>query len=155
MKKFKIAIVALLACMSLSAQAEELEKGFKGIAEVGYVVGMNGATGAVVGDIALGGQINKYLFLGAGAGFDYFHKAEVKALPIFADVRGYVPLEGSWTPYLDLRGGYAVIDASDYYLSFTAGIRKNLGEKSGLTLGTGYQRIGTLGSWAIKVGIEF
>ncbi|MDR2474137.1 MAG: hypothetical protein LBD53_11390 [Tannerella sp.] len=162
--------------------------GYKGTFDAGYnlPVGGTGEQGSVEINTSHGYQINKHLFVGAGAGLHiywarnpkmketnsfpqyvgdsipkaggggYVIKPDEKVtwmravdssymtLPIFLDVRGYLPLSNSSiTPFAMLRVGYA-FNLSDgfsgmgIYMNPAVGVKYNISPKIGVTMSLGY-----------------
>lgn len=137
--------------------------GFRGAVEFGYVAGdLKGPELT----FSLGGQINPYLFIGAGSGLQYLTDLEKACIPVFADIKGYL-LKGSITPYVSLKIGYkfplyAGLDGG-FYCSPTVGVRAMTTNRSAIILGIGFssQKIQnwrysfTGNGFTIKLGYEF
>lgn len=146
---------------------EKINPGLRGIIEAGYTAGNNNC-GRFEFTPALGYRINSYLFLGAGAGLNYYTTSDVLMLPMYGDIRGFLPLESSIHPYLDIKPGYSFhlsknTTTNGFYINFTAGI-----EISHFTVGIGYasQKLTTsfddwgsfsvsTGGFSIKIGTFF
>lgn len=150
MKKIKLLMiaVAVMACGTASAQFSntsmrgsnksgyQSESGYRGFVEVGYTVGTGDAgADAVSFTTSHGYQINPYVFVGAGAGVNYYHSPDMWSVPIFATARGTL-IDGPISPFLDLKIGYAAADVSGFYFSPTIGCRFNK-----FTLSAGYQMV--------------
>jgi hypothetical protein len=77
------------------------------------------------------------LFVGGGAGGNYYTDEDFATIPIFANVRGYIPVKSRVRPFVDLKTGYGISTGSDYnggfYVNATTGI-----EISHFTVGIGY-----------------
>lgn len=145
--KFLALAAALVVCATASAQFSNvkrggssssrsagLESGYHAFIESGYGVG----TGDVAADriefsTSHGYQINPYVFVGAGAGVNYYHSPDLWSVPIFANARGTL-LDGPISPFLDIKIGYAAADVSGFYFSPTVGCRF-----SNFTLSAGYE----------------
>ena len=74
-------------------------------------------------------------------------------LPIFVDIRGYLPTSGPITPYASVKAGYTFnlsdgFGGAGIYLAPSVGAKYNLTPKIGLTLSVGYtfQGLGESGS---------
>lgn len=135
-------------------------KGFRGIVELGYVAGGFDAPEL---SFSLGYQFNPYVFLGAGAGGQYFSNVKRGGIPVFADLRGCLFL-GTFSPYVSLKVGYeACIDmpvSGGFYCSPTIGGKIMTTERQALTLGIGLSVLKPDGwssdkGFAIKLGYEF
>jgi hypothetical protein len=98
-----------------------LKKGWRFPVETSFTVGND-----INMDImpSVGYQLNPYLFLGAGMGFLYNGDF---SLPIYADIRSYIPLNSKVHPFIDVKPGYGtcLIDFSCFYISVTAGVEIN------------------------------
>ncbi|MDE5635430.1 MAG: hypothetical protein K2I52_03880 [Muribaculaceae bacterium] len=168
MKKFLFSLIALLCCISVSAQREE---GYRGFVDLGYAVSVSEISdGRITYDVSNramistthGYQIIKNLFVGAGVGMTYWHQADNGSigLPIFADVRADFG-ERKLSYFVDLKGGYSVADIQGAYFNPQVGIRLGLTEKFGLNLGIGYQMqkvkdiSGSCDAITIKLGFDF
>lgn len=188
MKKIKLLAVAaaLMVSGAVSAQFSNTgrkssgsgnydgESGYRGFVEAGYTLG----TGDNSADrIALftshGYQMNPYVFVGAGAGVNYYYDGEMWSVPIFADARGTLPLDGSFTPFLDIKIGYSAVDVSGFYFAPSVGCKygkftfsigyelQNIGEQTVSVYVPGYGTTsykndgGSAGGFAFRVGLEF
>lgn len=118
-----------------------IHKGYKGFVDFGYGIGVGDySAGRVEFSTAHGYQIVPYLFAGVGAGVNYFHDAESVNVPIFADIRGTLPINNSRVaPFLDLKIGYSVADVEGFYFSPSVGCRVAVSKKVGINLGIGYE----------------
>lgn len=141
---------------------------YEGSADVGYSIGVSAidGTGRVHLSTSHGCRLIPYLYVGAGAEFDYYHTGSGYGIPIFADFRGYFTQQAV-KPFLNLRIGYSVGDVEGLYFSPSAGINF---KKLDISLGYTYQKAGVIlydpnwGLWAtktnvgavtIKVGLRF
>lgn len=88
--------------------ANPLQQGYRGFVEAGVItsfdeIGFNLST-------SHGYQINRWLYLGGGAGFEgitYWDSGMVMAIPVFADVRAY--MTGTKVkPFFDVQIGYKI-----------------------------------------------
>lgn len=188
MKKIKLFMVAaaIAVCGTASAQfsntsmrssnksqsAYNTESGYRGFVEAGYTVGTGNSSDAISLTTSHGYQINPYVFVGGGAGVNYFHGPDSWSVPIFATGRGTL-IDGPISPFLDIKIGYAAADVSGFYFSPTIGCRFNK-----YTISAGYQMTSvsggetesvyaygysysykkegyTAGGFVFKVGLEF
>ena len=88
-----------------------------------------------------GCQILPYLYAGIGLGANYFVDSETWTLPIFAHVRGEIHnvIRRNFSPYLDIKGGYNVLDVEGGYFSVESGIHFYFGHSiTGISIGVGY-----------------
>lgn len=124
------------------------DKGYRGFADFAYSVG--------VGDYSIdrlefstshGYQFNPYLYLGIGAGVNYFYDFEIASIPLFVNPRVDFPT-GKINPFLDLKIGYTVSsNIQGFYLSPSIGARFSLQNQVGLNLGIGYTMQNIEGSY--------
>lgn len=117
-----------------------IEKGYKGMFDIGYGLGVGDLEGTNRVGFATthGYQFNPYVFTGVGLGLNYYHEVESINIPIFANVRATMPIK-SIAPFFDFRIGYSAGDVSGLYLSPSVGIRAAIGNKAGLTFSLGYE----------------
>lgn len=151
-----------------------LKPGYKGFVDLGYGIGVGDyGEGRLEVQTTHGYQFNPYFFAGVGAGFSYFHEGSLSCLPIFADLRGNLPITGSKiSPFLDLKIGYSVLDVEGFYMSPSVGARIAVGQLTGLNISLGYEmqkwsyeiyipgywsEEGTenTGAFTIKLGLDF
>ena len=97
--------------------------GYRGYIDLGYTLG-TGMYGVDRIELTTshGYQLIPYLYVGAGAGLSYYSDFELFALPIFANVRGYI-LDNSISPYVDLKIGYSVLDLKGFYMNPSIGCK--------------------------------
>lgn len=121
---------------STDENIEEYSGKFRGIVDLGYIAG--GIKGPEF-CFSLGGQINKFLFLGAGAGVEYATDLETVVIPIFADIRGYL-MTGPIVPFIALRAGYSVVPeySGGFYCHPFAGVRFRTSGKKAVSLALGW-----------------
>lgn len=119
-----------------STNDEELSNGFKFFMETGYTLGQDNA-GRIELLTSAGSLINKYLYIGAGIGLNYYGDAEDLMLPIYGNIRFYVPTGTQIHPYIDMKSGYSLglttSEEKGLYINATAGI-----QISNFTVGIGY-----------------
>lgn len=139
--------------------------GHKGL-DFSINTGLNIATkGGGVGvpvDIMLSKKFTKNFAFGIGAGVDIPTKGDA-IIPIFADFKGFVPLQSTGiTPYLDVRLGYAINTADDvtvgkgnykttvempnfFTFAIVPSVRFPLGHRCDFDCGIGYEHFVGLG----------
>lgn len=84
-----------------------------------------------------GFQIFNCLFAGLGTGVSYYHiddasDSNAVFIPLYTSVR-YIPINGSFSPFIELRGGYDVysnIDGNGVYFAANVGLRLGSGKKA-------------------------
>lgn len=173
MKKVILSLVCAIIAFASSAQTE---KGFRGFVDLGYTIstshievyGYGGTqkidiSNRLMGSFTGGYQIIPEFFAGVGVGVTYWHQTENKSVgvPIFADLRYDLRLEGRFSFFADVRLGYSVADIEGFYCAPYVGARYALTEKMGLNLGLGYEMqkqkeiSGSMGGFALKLGFDF
>lgn len=185
--KFLALAAALVVCATASAQFSNvkrtgssnsvsagLESGYHAFLEAGYVVGSGDiAADRIELSTSHGYQINPYVFVGGGLGISYYHSPDLWTMPIFVNARGTL-IDGTISPYLDLKIGYAVGltshdwgykttgSMSGFYFSPSIGCRFNKFtvsagyELMNYTLSNDYDSEGlSSGGFSFKIGMEF
>lgn len=84
-----------------------------------------------------GFQIFNCLFAGFGTGVSYYHIDDMSDsnaifIPLYTAVR-YIPINGGFSPFIELRGGYDVysnIDGNGAYFAANIGLRLGSGKKA-------------------------
>lgn len=141
----KITTIALLAalCAGLTAAARQPARGYRGFAD--WCVGLGSEklywgerhcsfyTGA---STTHGYQINRHVFVGAGLDFEVCADYDRTIFAFYADTR-YDARYGIFTPFADLRLGYASSGGGGIYFSPTLGHRFNWGRKAAVNIGVG------------------
>lgn len=192
MKKIKFLALAVALAVSATASAQfsntgkkssgshtsDGDSGYRAFVEAGYTVGTGeAAADRIAVSTSHGYQINPYVFVGGGAGVNYYHSAEQWSIPIFANARGTLQLDGSVSPFLDIKIGYSAADVSGFYFSPSVGCKfgkftvsagyelQKMGSEevsSSYSIpGYGYYTAsyetggGTVGGFAFKIGMEF
>lgn len=170
MKKILIAIIVAVSAFSLSAQ---IEKGYRGFANIGYGIStteitsyFDGSTFDVSNYLTLttthGYQlVENYLFVGAGLGIEYWHEASCVSMPLFADIRSDFYTTGKFSIFADAKIGYRVLDVQGFTFDPQVGGRFAISDKLGINVGIGYNVYtvkdvdGSAGAVTIKVGVDF
>lgn len=124
-----------------------IETGFKGIVELGYQTGVNFSSQDVIKlNIIYGYQVNPFFSLGLGTGVRYYiDGSDAFLIPVFADFRGYLPLNSKISPYISLGIGYS-FDTSDTFNSVgfmfnpTIGMNFKVSDKSAMNIGLGVEK---------------
>lgn len=146
---------------------EDYSGKFRGFVDLGYIAG--GIKGPEF-CFSLGGQINNYLFIGAGAGAEYATDLETVVIPVFADIRGYL-IPGPISPFIALRTGYSFMPeyTGGFYCHPFAGVRFKTTRRNAVSLAIGWstnkykQDIGyrdmtvkyKINALTLKIGYEF
>jgi hypothetical protein len=134
------------------------QKGYSGSVELGYGIGLKdwyGSSRLTVTTVH-GYQFNPYLFVGGGIGISAWFNYETVAIPVFADVRGTLPLGSSIVSlFADFRLGYSPFDIYGVYVSPTVGVR--VGRSKAATFSLGYEMVDNSygGAFNFRVGYEW
>lgn len=164
MKKFLMLLFATTMFAGV-AQAQTTIK-YQGEVDLGYSIG--------VGDFALhrinihtiqGVKIGNYFSTGIGIGADMYHEGDFDVmLPIYLNLKGYLPMQSKATPFIsmDLGAGVGVSDnvsgLSGFYCTPAIGVMVG---KFKAQLGYNIQQLSesgvsiSMGAVQIKVGIVF
>lgn len=171
-------LVAILLCFVglssvVKAEIDDLE-GYQGFIDVGYSFG-TGDYGLNSVDVTTthGVQVvPTYLFLGVGAGLQYFTEPEKCAIPMFVDARSCFLPEENVSPFVDVKIGYVGIpDKSEKLSSGGAYINPSVGctyivkDFVALNISLGYtfeqakvfglDKRKNIGGFALKFGVQF
>lgn len=168
----KLSLLACMLCLivtSMQAQknAPKVAVGYKGMA----AVGMTFASEPEIADFDFstthGYQLNPYLFLGAGIGYSVDSEGDYHSMPIYAAVRGNLPLGGRLFPFVNARLGYSIDGLDGLYFNPGLGVSYMLSSRLGLDFTMGYtlqkNTISMLGysvttsanEFSFRIGIQF
>ncbi|MDH6355987.1 hypothetical protein M2132_002338 [Dysgonomonas sp. PH5-45] len=104
--------------------SQNRNKGYRGFADLGahFNIGDTDAKGTSYNvSTSHGYQFNPHIFLGGGAGFDYYSDAEEVFIPLFANIRLNL-LDSKVSPYFDLKAGYSVGQSCGIYANPSLGV---------------------------------
>lgn len=149
-----------------------LQEGYKGFVTAGYTIGTGLISDRLSINTTHGYQLNENFFIGAGVGMSVYKpdgfNFDVLSIPLYADARANLELNGSVSPFADLKIGYAIADVKGFFFNPSIGIRVDMNGSMGLNFGVGYELIryiensAYLGSYSInvkgitlKVGLDF
>ena len=171
MKKIIFSII-LMVIIIPTIQAQE--KGYKGMFNAGWILLSENTSFEVL--TVHGYQFNPYLFVGAGAGVNYYCTSDgddAGYIPIFVDVRGYL-LKGKISPYAEAKIGgqinYNENGTTGIYFAPEIGCKFALSSKFAFNIACEYilhreQNIAGIysgracyidtGGLCLKVGVEF
>lgn len=105
-----------------------------------------------------GVNVSKHLYAGIGVGLNYFYEIESVTIPIYANVKGMLPIGNILTPYVNLSmGGSPVLKkhiGGGFFCDFGAGL---FVKKFNIGIGLRAQTLGAYTSKAfyIKTGVRF
>ncbi len=88
-----------------------------------------------------GCQINPWVYVGAGAGVNYWFDSESWSVPVFAHVRSEIHklFRKNVSPYVDAKLGYSFADVEGVYFAPQVGCHFYFGHsKTGISVGIGY-----------------
>jgi hypothetical protein len=150
MKKFLMAIAAIMATVSMNAQNTSANC-YRGFADVAYSIGIGDYEfGRFEINTSHGYQFNPYFYLGAGMGFHFMSEYKTKDMDIPLDVRDSkvdIPIfanarvnftKGKIAPFIDMKAGMFVTNSGGLYLNPSAGVRIAFNEKQAINVSVGY-----------------
>ena len=144
MKKLFFAILVVLLCAPMG-YAREPKRGYRGFFDIDacicafeYDEDWHPAIWAAGLSTSHGYQINNNWFVGAGVMFEPYLNFGGGIVPFFAEGR-FDKTWGKFTPFADVRLGYAINDGAGdgVYFSPTVGYRFNFGHKVNINIGLG------------------
>ena len=127
---------------SIYEYIKHFKPGFNGFMDLAYIAGIGEkAENRSEFTISLGVRPKEaeYLYAGIGAGMAYWFTSERLSTPIFAHVRGDIPIKRKFNPFADIKVGYSFWDLNGWYGSVIAGMRFKLTKTSAFNVGVGYQ----------------
>ena len=143
-KKVFILLAVLSCCLGMFAQenlqisGNGLKRGFRGIAEFGYEVGIGeDSENSPVLNLSAGYQLNSYVFFGTGIGLRHYKDSDKKSVPIFFNFRSDFA-NAKINPFVDVKLGYSP-SYSRGFGSAGMGCRFKIGEKCGLSVSTSFE----------------
>lgn len=111
MKKLLIAFIVSMATI-FSGSAQQVPVKYHGEVDLGYSVGVGTfSTGRVNLHTVQGIKVSNYFSAGLGLGLDYYHEFYDKGelfMPIFLNMKGYIPVTEKFSPFVSLDMGYGV-----------------------------------------------
>lgn len=121
-------------------RACDTERGYFGVVNFGYEIGVGDGDGRVKLDVVNGYRILPEFSIGAGVGVKYYIQANIVTIPLYAHLRTDL-LRTKVTPFIALNAGYN-ISTNDYIKggalvepSIGVGIRSNNGGQVNISLG--------------------
>ncbi len=127
--------------MAAMAREYGLRRGYRGFVHAGYNFGVgewSDGEGRVELQTSHGYQIMPYLFTGLGAGVEFFVRSGNIVFPLYAHLRGMLPVSRVCQPFVDFKIGYTVGDFHGFYMNPSIGCRFAVSELCGLSLSLGY-----------------
>lgn len=145
MKHF-IKIILFLLAFILVVQ-KEYAQNYKGLVDVGYVFNANNHNQErFTLSTTHGISLNPAIFLGTGVQMDVLTSKTLEqkkiALPLFLDFSWTILPHKTFSPFVDLRGGYSVAGNTGHYVSWGVGVQYKIATSNYLTLSLGgeYQK---------------
>lgn len=150
MKKLIITLLLSIPCL---VYAQGLQKGYRGMVDLGYCIYTSQLHPSTVEiTTSHGYQFNPYIYLGAGLGFDItgeckygdisgrpYNKRESKVdIPLFFNARANFT-KTKFSPFADARIGAYVNNDGNIYANLALGTRYGISDDLGLSLSVGYE----------------
>ena len=109
MKKLLCALVLAISAL-FNGTAQEVSVKYQGEVDLGYSVGVGTfAMGRVNLHTIQGAKISDYFSAGLGLGLDYYHADGGDLfIPIFLNMKGYIPVTSKLSPFASLDLGYGI-----------------------------------------------
>ena len=109
----KLLFSALAVLLTVGAAGARTPVKYHGEVDLGYSIGVGTfSTGRVNIHTIQGIQVGKYFSTGIGLGLDVYHEGPELMIPIYLNLKGYLPVTSRISPYFSLDVG-AGIGASD------------------------------------------
>ncbi|MBR6831224.1 MAG: hypothetical protein IKM58_03975 [Tidjanibacter sp.] len=112
----KLLLLAAVAIMSVCTMNAQTEIKYQGEVDLGYSLGVGDfASNRINIHTIQGVKIGDYFSTGIGLGVDLYHEGGTSVMiPVFLNMKGYLPNNSNITPYLsfDIGGGFGVGDTS-------------------------------------------
>lgn len=144
MKFLRFFFFAIFSIMVSVAPARNPQRGYRGFLDISYSrmnAELFGFLSSVSNDWGIstvhGYQINPMFFAGVGAEIISCSPGNNFYVPVFGDFRADFKF-GRFTPYADLRAGYAFADNGGFRFSPSIGYRFNTRRRVGWNLSIGY-----------------
>ena len=103
----KLFLLAVAAMMSVSIANAQVPVKYQGEIDLGYSIGVGTfSTGRVNVHTIQGARIGEYFSAGLGLGLDYYHEFYEQgelAIPIYLNLKGYLPVFEKVSPYFSLN----------------------------------------------------
>lgn len=130
--KVLLILAVLLSVFTLNSQAQSESK-YLGEIDLGYSIGTGISSVDLVSFYTTHGvKFNDYLSVGAGIGIDYYFPPDIDnivCMPIYANIKGYLPTSSKVKPFASLDIGYGVMFdeyiSGGVYISPSVGIKVN------------------------------
>lgn len=146
MKKITLSFVFVFVMFAFSASAQNKVARYQGEVQFAYAVGV-GTYGIDAFNIRMinGVRVNEYFSAGIGIGLNFYIEdgESARALPIFANFKGYLPSSGAVRPFLSLETGYTIgfsdlANLGGILVSPEIGLSIRTSEKTAINFSLGY-----------------
>lgn len=151
----KLLLLAAFAAMTVTAANAQWNLNYQGDVELGYSIGSGRVSWDRVNIHTTHGiRFNEYFFVGLGTGLDIYTTGGTElALPIYFNVKGYLPVSSRMNLFAGLDIGASVglskgFSGSGLLAVPQAGIAYKLNSGNALTFAFGY----TVQKWSEKIG---
>lgn len=162
----KCLLLAAVAVLSVvGAKAQKIPVAYHGEVDLGYSIGVGTfGEGRVNLHTIQGVQLGRYFSAGLGLGLDLYHNGPELVVPIYLNMKGYLPVTEKVSPYfsLDIGGGIGATELlsglSGLYCTPAVGVRVGMFKAQ---LGYNVQRFSESGfgfntnAIQIKLGVMF
>ncbi len=163
----KLLLLAATAAMAISAVNAKIPVKYHGEADLGYSIGVGTFSTCRANLHTIQGvQVGRYFSAGLGLGLDHYHEfyeIGVLAIPIYLNLKGYIPVSEKAAPYISFDIGTGIgtkvlSGLSGLYCTPAVGIKAGMYKAQ---VGFNVQRISESGmgfdmnAIQIKVGVLF
>lgn len=157
----KLLFAAIVAISTIFSGTAQVPVKYQGEVDLGYSVKVGTfSEGRINLHTIHGVKISDYFSTGLGVGLDYYHASSELFVPIFLNMKGYLPVNETLSPFVSLDLGYGVGVTSDvsgqggFLWSPAVGLRYN---RFKVQVGYTSQRISgfNMGAIQFKVGLVF
>lgn len=105
----KLLFSALVALLTIGAANAQAPVKYHGEVDLGYSIGVGTfATGRVNLHTIQGVQVGKYFSTGIGLGLDFYHEGPELMIPIYLNLKGYLPVAAKVCPYFSFDIGAGI-----------------------------------------------
>lgn len=104
-------LLSVFMFLSIVSFAQQKESKYQGEIQAGYAYGSGGSDIDHAGVSMINGiRFNDYLYTGIGVGVDYYYQNRTSfiSLPVFVNVKGYLPISGKTSLFASLDCGYSI-----------------------------------------------
>lgn len=161
----KLLFSALVVLLTIGTANAQTPVKYHGEVDLGYSVGVGTfATGRVNLHTIQGVQIGKYFSTGIGVGLDFYHEESELMIPVYLNLKGYLPVNSRISPYFsfDIGAGVGASEGASGLsgVTYTPAVGIRVGHFK-VQLGYNAQCLSesgvsvTMGALQIKAGVTF